>query len=127
MRIVYSNVGETDELIGLYPYAPLHDMRRALQTIDPRASSSVTPEARRLARDAILQCFGALRENFLEELDLAPPSHPLLISGGRRLKGSGAAKAAQALQDRQRKKQDRTAPENPEIDAMLARERTKEK
>ncbi len=34
MRIVYSNVGETDELIGLYPYAPLHDMRRALQTID---------------------------------------------------------------------------------------------
>ncbi|KAI9880392.1 MAG: hypothetical protein M1823_006740, partial [Watsoniomyces obsoletus] len=34
MRIVYRNVGETDSLIGLYPYAPLHDMRRALQTLD---------------------------------------------------------------------------------------------
>ena len=48
MRIVYRNVGETDELIGLYPYAPLHDMRRALQTIDPRNNQSVSPEARSL-------------------------------------------------------------------------------
>jgi hypothetical protein len=36
MRSVYQNVGETGDLIGLYPYAPLHDMRRALQTLDPR-------------------------------------------------------------------------------------------
>src|SRR5215467_14493980 len=28
MRSVYQNVGETRDLIGLYPYAPLHDMRR---------------------------------------------------------------------------------------------------
>ena len=127
MRIVYRNVGETDDLIGLYPYAPLHDMRRALQTVDPRTSSAVTPEARRLAREAILQSFGALRENFLEELDLAPPSHPLLISGGRRLKVSGAAKSALTLQDRQRKKQEKTAAEDPEVDQMLAREREKER
>ena len=41
MRSVYRNVGETDNLVGLYPYAPLHDMRRALQTLDPRK----TPES----------------------------------------------------------------------------------
>ena len=43
MRSVYRNVGETDDLVGLYPYAPLHDMRRALQTLDPRK----TPQSRR--------------------------------------------------------------------------------
>jgi hypothetical protein len=30
MRVVYANVGETTTLIGLYLFAPLHDMRRAL-------------------------------------------------------------------------------------------------
>ena len=39
MRSVYRNVGETDDLVGLYPYAPLHDMRRALQTLDPRKNA----------------------------------------------------------------------------------------
>jgi hypothetical protein len=33
MRSVYKNVGETNRLVGLYPYEPLHDMRRALQTL----------------------------------------------------------------------------------------------
>ncbi|MGE3711614.1 MAG: hypothetical protein AB7G35_18325 [Hyphomicrobiaceae bacterium] len=105
MRIVYRNVGETDRLVGLYPYAPLHDMRRALQTLDPRKHPQLTPENRKLVRDAILQSFYALRENFLEELDLEEPSHPLLISGGRRLKTPGATSPAHRLQDRQHKRQ----------------------
>jgi len=67
MRIVYQNAGETSELVGLYPYAPLHDMRRALQAIDPRIPDrEISPESRALARDAILQAFYAQRENFLE-------------------------------------------------------------
>ena len=41
MRIVYRNAGETNELIGLYPYAPLHDMRRSLQSLDPRRRQNV--------------------------------------------------------------------------------------
>jgi hypothetical protein len=127
MRIVYRNVGETDDLIGLYPYAPLHDMRRALQTIDPRANQSIPPEARRLAREAILQSFYALRENFLEELELEAPSHPLLISGGRRLKAPGAKRSAVSLQERQRKRQDGKAAPNPDVDAMLRTEREREK
>ena len=93
MRSVYRNVGETNELVGLYPYAPLHDMRRALQTLDPRKTPSPDTEARNLVRDAILQSFYALRETFLEELDLEQPDHPLLISGGRRFKKGGSAAA----------------------------------
>lgn len=127
MRIVYANVGETDDLIGLYPYAPLHDMRRALQTLDPRKQTSIPPEQRRLARDAILQSFYALRENFLEELDLEEPEHPLLISGGRRLKVPGALKRAVRLQDRQRHRQLAKDANRTEIDDFLERLYEKER
>jgi hypothetical protein len=121
MRSVYRNVGETDDLIGLYPYAPLHDMRRALQTLDPRKQPTPDAEARNLARDAILQSFYALRETFLEELDLEAPDHPLLISGGRRSKAGGSTRGARRAQERQRTSQERLpTPGDPRIDAMLA-------
>ena len=87
MRIVYENVGESDDLVGLYPYEPLHDMRRAIATLDPKNNATPpTVAARKCVRDAILQSFSALRENFLEELDIEQPTHPLLVSGGKRLK-----------------------------------------
>lgn len=121
MRIVYRNAGETSRLIGLYPYAPLHDMRRALQSIDPRTRPNVSAEERMLAQDAILQSFYALRENFLEELDLDEPRHPLLISGGRRLKVSGSARRADAEQRRQRDRVNGTKAPRPDVDALLAR------
>jgi hypothetical protein len=123
MRSVYQNVGETDDLIGLYPFAPLHDMRRALQTLDPRKSinAQVDAEQRNLARDCILQSFYALRETFLEELDLEEPDRPLLISGGRRAKMSGSTGWARRMQERQRKVQDRTPSPDARIDEMLAK------
>jgi hypothetical protein len=121
MRSVYQNVGETDDLVGLYPYAPLHDMRRALQTLDPRKNPQATDaETRALVRDAILQSFYALRETFLEELDLEEPDHPLLISAGRRAKLSGSTGAARRRQERQRARQDRSASPDPRIDQLLA-------
>jgi hypothetical protein len=120
MRSVYQNVGETDDLIGLYPYAPLHDMRRALQTLDPRKLPVPDAEARNLARDAILQSFYALRENFLEELDLEEPDHPLLISGGRRRKASGSTKGARRAQTDQLARQSKTGSPDPRIDQLLA-------
>lgn len=125
MRIVYRNVGETDTLIGLYPYAPLHDMRRALQTLDPRKNKNLTPEYRKLARDSILQSFYALRENFLEELDLEQPVHPLLISGGRRLKTPGATSTAKRTHQRQLERQvskgeAANGSRREDIDALLA-------
>lgn len=121
MRIVYANAGETEELVGLYPYAPLHDMRRALQTLDPRKNQNITPEYRRLVRDAILQSFYALRESFLEELDLQAPDNPLLISGGRRLKKPGSTRRARSLQEQQKRRQARDdAARREDIDQLLA-------
>jgi hypothetical protein len=126
MRSVYQNVGETEALIGLYPYAPLHDMRRALQTLDPRKSPDASADARALVRDAIMQSFYALRETFLEELDQEAPDHPLLNSGGRRTKVSGATQAAQDALKRQKARQDSTSPPDPRIDALLAELRARE-
>lgn len=121
MRIVYRNAGETDALVGLYPYAPLHDMRRALQSIDPRKRANIPAEERKLARDAILQSFYALREVFLEELDLEQPSHSLLIMGARRKKQPGARKSAYRLQEQQRRAVEKTGRASTAVDQLLAR------
>jgi len=126
MRTVYRNVGETTELIGLYPYSPLHDMRRALQTLDPGKVADVAPEQRRLARDSILQSFYALRESFLDELDPEQPDRPLLIYGGRRLKKPGATTAARRSQEHQKAEHDRMAPPVQEIEAFLSAQYEKE-
>lgn len=121
MRIVYKNSGETDELVGLYPYAPLHDMRRALQSIDPRKRATIPTEERKLVRDAILQSFYALRENFLEELDLKEPAHPILIAAGRRAKKPGSTAGAKSLLDWQRRHNDGKHGARPDIDDLLMR------
>ena len=120
MRIVYRNVGETDDLVGLYPYAPLHDMRRALQSLNPRKRTDLTDADRKLARDAILQSFYALRETFLEELDLKEPDNPLLISGGRRLKEPGSTRRARRRQERQRIRQNATPAARGDVEGFLA-------
>lgn len=78
MRIVYKNILESDEYIGFYPYEPLHDMRRALNTIDPREQSKITYEEKQQVREKIFHSFLALRENFLEELDLDEPTSPVI-------------------------------------------------
>jgi len=117
MRIVYCNVGETDQLIGLYPYAPLHDMRRALESLDPR-QDVVTNEKRKVARAAIQQSFTALRETFLEELDIEQPTHGQLVSGARRVKRSGATRAARSLQRRQQRELAKRS--NGTVDAAAA-------
>lgn len=78
MRIVYKNILESDEYIGFYPYEPLHDMRRALNTIDPREQSKITYEEKQQVREKIFHSFLALRENFLEEFDLDEPTSPVI-------------------------------------------------
>ena len=45
-------------------------MRRALQTLEPRENPDASEEERRLVRNAVLRGWYALRERFLEELDL---------------------------------------------------------
>ncbi len=122
MRVVYANVGETKQLVGLYPFAPLHDMRRALQSIDPRKRTDVTLEERKLVRDAILQAFYALRENFLEELDLDEPDNPLTAAVARRLKQPGVARHGRSLESRQMAAYEKhAAPRRQEIEDLLWR------
>jgi hypothetical protein len=94
MRSVYKNVGETGSLVGLYPYKPLHDMRRALQELEPRKYPNVSEQQRADARKDILGAWYALREQFLEELDLEAPDKPLLVPRARRTKAQGATRRA---------------------------------
>lgn len=129
MRIVYRNVGETDDKIGLYPYVPLHDMRRAFQTLDPSRGVVVDEVQRKLVRDAILQCFYAMRETFLEELDLEEPISPQVVAASVRAKQSGATKRAQRLHDAERAAQAALPRPRPDVDALLkqALERERER
>jgi len=71
---------EPDEIIGLYPFEPLHDMRKALMGLGP---ANPDPAARRSARQAIDQAWDALRPNFLDEFDPPEPSRPITIFGAR--------------------------------------------
>ncbi|MEM1296829.1 MAG: hypothetical protein AAGH89_15805 [Verrucomicrobiota bacterium] len=95
MRMVYRNVGETKTLIGYYPFEPLHDMRRSMEQIDPR-TGKVTKEDRMRAREEIWEAFNALRERFLDELELVEPANPILSLGSKRTKQPGSAVNPQA-------------------------------
>lgn len=98
MRIVYANIGETDELIGLYPYSPLHHMRITMESLDPRKGKP-SPEQRYAARGEIWDAFNAIREHFLDEFDIEEPTRPILIYRMKRLKRDGATKEALARRD----------------------------
>ena len=102
MRIVYCNVGETEELIGLYPYSPLHHIREVLESLDPRKGTP-TAEQRYAARGQIWEAFLAIREHFLDEFDLEEPSRPILIYGMKRQKRDGATPEALKRKERQAK------------------------
>jgi hypothetical protein len=102
MRIVYANVGETDELIGLYPYSPLHHMRVEMEKLDPRVGSP-TADHRYAARGEIWDAFNAVREHFLDEFDIEEPSRPILIHRMKRKKRDGATREALKRRDKQMK------------------------
>jgi hypothetical protein len=102
MRIVYANVGETDELIGLYPYSPLHHMRIVMEKLDPRVGTA-TAEERYAARGEIWDAFNAVREHFLDEFDIEEPSRPILLHRMKRTKRDGAASYALQQRDHQQK------------------------
>jgi len=84
MRIVYRNILESDQYIGFYPYEPLHDIRRALNNIDPRKRNDIPFEDKQAVKQTIIDAFLALRENFLEEFDLQEPTNP--VAGRNRLR-----------------------------------------
>jgi hypothetical protein len=94
IRIVYANVGETDEFIGFYPYEPLHDMSRALESIAPPHSESITSQDRDRVSSEIRDAFNAIREHFLDEFEIEEPSHPIVIRHMKRMRVNGASQAA---------------------------------
>ncbi|MDX2265356.1 MAG: hypothetical protein NW215_10335 [Hyphomicrobiales bacterium] len=100
MRIVYSNVGETDDLIGFYPYAPLQHMSRVLEALDPRKTQP-TPAQLEAARSEIWEAFNVIREHFLDEFDIDSPSWPVLADRMRRKKQPGASAHGQTMMARQ--------------------------
>lgn len=100
MRIVYANVGETDQLVGIYPYSPLHHMRKVMERLDPR-SATPTAEQRYEARGEIWDAFNAVREHFVDEFDIDEPTRPILIHRMKRLKRDGAADYAKKMAERQ--------------------------
>jgi len=102
MRIVYTNVGETNELVGLYPYSPLHHMRVVMEGLDPRKGVP-TPEQRYAARGEIWDAFLAIREHFLDEFDIEEPSRPILVYRMKRQRRDGAAPEALKRKDLQAK------------------------
>ena len=102
MRIVYANVGETDELIGLYPYSPLHHMRMVMEKLDPRVAQA-TAEQKYGARGEIWDSFNAVREYFLDEFDIEEPTRPVLVHRMKRRKRDGAAEYALKWRDKQQK------------------------
>ncbi len=102
MRIVYANIGETDELIGLYPYSPLHHMRIVMEKLDPRVAQP-TPEQKYAARGEIWDAFNAVREHFLDEFDIEEPTRPILLHRMKRKKRDGAAEYALKWREKQQK------------------------
>jgi len=127
MRIVYRNAGETKGLVGLYPYEPLHDMRRAIESLDPRQKPNTSANERKLVQSGVLQCFNALRENFLEELDLEEPAYPLLTVAARRMKRNGARYRAEMEEERQTRRFGKQSSPQPEVDSLLRRLRDAER
>lgn len=102
MRIVYRNVGETSQLIGLYPYAPLHHMYNVMVSLDPR-SAAPTLEDKYKARGEIWDAFNAIREHFVDEFDIEEPTRPVLIHRMKRKKRDGAASYALEVAETQHK------------------------
>lgn len=78
MRGVYRNKGESDEFRGLFPYEPLHDMRKSLESLGHHPHDGVRAEA---ARQTILARWNALRPRFLAEFAPPEPTAPMVQRG----------------------------------------------
>lgn len=80
VRGVYRNVGETDSSIGLFPYQPLHDMRKALEGLGP---GPYDEQASERSLQTIDQAWDSLRLSFLAEFDPPQPTSPVTTRGSR--------------------------------------------
>src|SRR5262249_50287734 len=75
MRGVYRNVSETEAAIGLYPFEPLHDMRRELERLGCR---DLDAKARHAALKEVIDSWNAFRWSFLREFSTPMPTHHIV-------------------------------------------------
>lgn len=80
VRGVYRNVGESDQSLGLFPYQPLHDMRKTLRNLGPGPNDE---QARDEALQEFEQAWQSLRAAFLPELSPADPPRPITTHRSR--------------------------------------------
>jgi hypothetical protein len=78
VRAVYRNVGETEKSIGLFPFEPLHDMRRSLDAI---GYQNVVAEIQIQERTNILRAWNAFRCCYLKEVSTPAPTHSITERG----------------------------------------------
>jgi len=71
VRAIYRNVGENEQSIGLFPFEPLHDMRR---TLDELGFKGITATQQNEARTRIMLAWNAFRWCFLREFSTAAPT-----------------------------------------------------
>ena len=74
VRGVYINVGENDKKIGLYPFEPLHDIRKCMEIITFVEVSANEKEA---CIAKIDDAWNALRFSFLREFDRPCAGYPI--------------------------------------------------
>lgn len=79
MRSVYRNVGESRTAIGLFPFEPLHDMRKTLEAAPARLAAATGDKAvlRGEIQAELTDSWQALRAEFLRELGAPFPTHPI--------------------------------------------------
>jgi hypothetical protein len=84
MRSVYRNVAESGSSIGLFPFEPLHDMRRALEVYSRAIAGAGAADRATLQAefDAVAtDSWNALRSRFLKEFAAPVPSDPITTLG----------------------------------------------
>ncbi len=78
IRAVYKNIDEDVDGTGLYPFEPLHDMRKVLKLCSPHCSSK---ERREQARTEFQKAWYTLKSSYLKELPRVVPSQPIVVRG----------------------------------------------
>jgi hypothetical protein len=81
MRAVYRNVEETKSDVGWFPYEPLHDMRKILESGRGRLLAGGEPARKAAAqakmRDELIAAWNGLRSKYLLEFGAPTPSEPI--------------------------------------------------
>ena len=69
------NVGESSQKIGLYPFEPLHDIRKCLEAL---GFTELDARQKQAYIDKVDRAWDALRYCFLKEFDRPSAAYPIV-------------------------------------------------